>query len=140
LPDELFIHLSFSLWHGWTTVLLFVSAFAAFGVDTDHERHWLPPDTTTKVLVILALCFLEGTAAAYTFAEGGLAGSFAIAWSLWAIFAYQEDPFIHWTVFAFALIALVWVVKAAVRRVRRGGIYLEDDDEGAPVLGGGSGV
>ena len=32
-PDELFIHLPFSLYHGWTTVLVVLSAFEAFGVN-----------------------------------------------------------------------------------------------------------
>jgi hypothetical protein len=134
LPDELFIHLPFSLWHGWTTVLVFLTAFAAFGVDaTTH-----PPHIWTKVFVFLALFFLEGTAAAYSFstAEGDLPGSIAIAWSLFAIFAFQHNPFIHWSALAFAILALVWVVKAAVGLFRRGGIHLEDEER-APILGGG---
>ena len=49
--DELFVHLPFSMWHGWTTVLVFITAFEAFGVNADkhHAGVW------TKVFVFLAL-------------------------------------------------------------------------------------
>ena len=49
--DELFVHLPFSMWHGWTTVIVFLTAFEAFGVDATkhHAGVW------TKVFVFLAL-------------------------------------------------------------------------------------
>ena len=51
LGDELFVHLPFSMWHGWATVLVFLTAFEAFGVDADkhHAGVW------TDVCVFLAL-------------------------------------------------------------------------------------
>ena len=49
--DELFVHLPFSMWHGWTIVLIFLTAFEAFGVNAakHHAGVW------TKVFVFLAL-------------------------------------------------------------------------------------
>ena len=48
--DELFVHLPFSMWHGWTTVLVFLTAFEAFGVGiNEHAGVW------TKVFIFLAL-------------------------------------------------------------------------------------
>jgi hypothetical protein len=49
--DEIFVHLPFSLYHGWTTVLVVLTAFEAFGVNalTHTAGVW------TKVFVFLAL-------------------------------------------------------------------------------------
>jgi len=138
IADELFIHLPFSLYHGWTTVLVVLTLFEAFGVNA----HTQGAGVWTKVFVFLALFFLEGTAAAYAFStpEGDLPASIAIAWSLFAIFAQQRSSgFIHWSSLAFAILALIWVVKSAVglgtRSWHRGGIVLEDEER-APLVGG----
>jgi len=136
--DELFIHLPFSLWHGWTTVLVLLTAFEALGVDASshHAGAW------TKVFVFLALLFLEATAAAYAFSskEGDLPASIAIAWSLWAIFDHQRSStFVHWSAFGFALLSLVWVIKACFglwTRSERVGLAI--DEETGPLLGGSS--
>jgi hypothetical protein len=84
--------------------------------------------------------FLEGTAATYAFSspEGDLPASIAIAWSLWAIFAHQTSSgFVHWSSLAFALLALVWVVKGAAAHVirYRGGRIALNDEERAPLVG-----
>ncbi|KAJ7690634.1 hypothetical protein B0H17DRAFT_935710 [Mycena rosella] len=136
LSDELFVHLPFSLYHGWTTVLVVVTGFQAFGVDalTTGAGIW------TKVFVFLALFFLEGTAATYSFssAEGDLPASIAIAWSLFAIFAQQTGSgFVHWSSLVFAIIALVWVLKGAygVFVKSRGGVRLHDEER-APLVPG----
>lgn len=52
LNDELWVHLPFSLYHGWTTVLIVLTAFEAFGVNaiTHKAGVW------TKVFVFLGLC------------------------------------------------------------------------------------
>lgn len=133
--DEILIHLPFSLYHGWTTVLVVLTAFEAFGVDSINHK----AGAWTKVFVFLALFFLEGTAATYAFSspEGDLPASIAIAWSLWAIFAHQRNSgFVHWSALAFAILALVWVVKGAwgTSRKLRGGIRLEDEER-APLVG-----
>jgi len=133
--DELFVHLPFSLYHGWTTVLVVVTAFEAFGVDALVK----PPGLWTKIFAFLAFFFLESTAVAYAVSspEGDLAGAIAISWSLWAIFAHQRSSlFIHWSAFAFALISLLPIVKALhghFTHHRHVGIIL--DDERAPLAG-----
>ncbi|THH03977.1 hypothetical protein EW145_g5859 [Phellinidium pouzarii] len=103
--DELWVHLPFSLYHGWTTVLVVLSAFEAFGVNAFTHR----AGVWTKVFVFLGLFFLEATAATYAFSapEGDLAGSVAIAWALFAVFEHQRtSAFIHWSAFSFALLSL----------------------------------
>ncbi|KAF4598431.1 hypothetical protein EYR38_006833 [Pleurotus pulmonarius] len=133
--DEVFVHLPFSLYHGWTTVLVILTAFEAFGVNAfDHKA-----GVWTKVFVFLALFFLEGTAAAYAFStpEGDLPASVAIAWSLWAIFSHQRSSaFIHWSALAFAILSLLWVVKGAYGLwATSGGRVRLDDEERAPLVG-----
>ena len=137
LPDELFIHLPFSLYHGWTTVLILLSLFEAFGVNSLHEG----AGVWTKVFVFLALFFLEATAASYAFStpEGDLPASVAIAWSLWAIFDHQRGSgFVHWSALAFSILALVWVLKGGYGVARRawGGQILLEDEERAPLVPG----
>jgi hypothetical protein len=132
------VHLPFSLYHGWTTVLVVLSLFEAFGVDALKQRAGI----WTKVFVFLALFFLEATAATYAFSspEGDLAASIAIAWSLWAVFAHQSSSaFVHWTSLAFAIITLVWVIKGAHGLGNRawGGSVRLDDEERAPLIVGG---
>lgn len=127
--DELFVHLPFSLYHGWTTVLVVLTAFEAFGVNARYS----PAGVWTKVFVFLALFFLEGTAATYAFstAEGDLPASIAIAWALWAIYAHQTSSgFVHWSSLVFSILALVWVVKGAVGLATRsrGRIALLDEE------------
>lgn len=132
------MHLPFSLYHGWTTVLVVLSAFNAFGVNalSHHAGIW------TKVFVFLAFFFLESTAVTYAFSspEGDLPASLAIAWSLWAIFAHQtSDAFVHWSALAFAILALLWVGKAVITlgvKFSRGGNQITLDEERAPLVGG----
>ncbi|KAG5646813.1 hypothetical protein DXG03_002190 [Asterophora parasitica] len=136
LTDELFIHLPFSLYHGWTTVLVVLSAFEAFGVNALHHH----AGVWTKVFVFLGLFFLEGTAATYAFStpEGDLPASIAIAWSLWAIFAHQTSSgFVHWSALAFSILALIWVVKGSygLYTRSRGGRIALSDEERAPLVG-----
>jgi hypothetical protein len=139
LNDELWCHLPFSLYHGWTTVLVLLTAFEAFGVDATTHRAGI----FTKVLVFLALLFLEATSAAYAFSspEGDLAASIAIAWSLFAIFAHQRSSaFIHWSALAFALLSLFWILKSLyghfVGYRSRGRAGILDDPERAPLVPG----
>lgn len=136
--DEIFVHLPFSLYHGWTTVLVVLSAFTAFGVDaySHHAGIW------TKVFVFLALFFLESTTAAYAFssAEGDLPASIAVTWFLWAVFEHQRsNAFVHWSALAFAILALLWVGKAVIAlglRISRHSRGISLDEERAPLIGG----
>jgi len=136
IGDELFVHLPFSMWHGWTTVLVLLTAFDAFGVDASTHR----AGVWTKVFVFLGLLFLEATATAYAFssAEGDLPGAFVIAWSLWAIFDHQRSSaFIHWSALAFSILSLIWVLKATYGLYckNRGGRITLSDEERGPLLG-----
>ena len=86
--------------------------------------------------------FLEATAATYAFSspEGDLPASVAIAWSLWAIYAHQtSSQFVHWSALAFAVLALVWVLKAFFGTSRKlwGGRGTIMDEERAPLVGNG---
>lgn len=51
LSDEIFVHLPFSLYHGWTTVLVVVTAFQAFGANALDTGAGI----WTKIFVFLAL-------------------------------------------------------------------------------------
>lgn len=138
VSDELFVHLPFSLYHGWTTTLVVLSAFTAFGRNalTHDAGIW------TKVFVFLAFFFLEATAAAYAFSspEGDLPAGAAITLFLWAVFAHQtSDAFVHWSALAFACLALVWVGKAAIAtglKIARGRGGISLDEERAPLVHG----
>jgi len=137
LNDELWVHLPFSLWHGWTTVLVILTAFEAFGVDAAAH----PAGIFTKVLVFLGLLFLESTSAAYAFSspEGDLAASLAIAWGLFAIFAHQRDPFIHWSALAFSILSLFWIIKSTYGTFvlyRSVNVSILHDEERAPLVPG----
>jgi len=134
--DELFIHLPFSLYHGWTTVLVVLTAFQAFGVDAKHHH----AGVWTKVFVFLSFFFLEGTAAAYAFssAEGDLPAAIVITWYLWATFVHQKaSGFVHWSALAFAILSFVWVLKGiyGVLTRSRGERIMLSDEERAPLVG-----
>ncbi|EJD54287.1 hypothetical protein AURDEDRAFT_109989 [Auricularia subglabra TFB-10046 SS5] len=136
LNDELWVHLPFGLWHGWTTVLVFLTAFEAFGVSPAQHA----PGIATKILVFLSLFFLESTSAGYAFgsADGDIAGSASITWSLFAIYDHQRSSaFIHWSALAFAILSLFWIARSAYAlstRGSRGGVL---ESERAPLIGGG---
>lgn len=135
LNDELWVHLPFSLYHGWTTVLVVLTAFEAFGVNAVSHK----AGVWTKVFVFLGLFFLEATAATYAFSstEGDLAGSIAITWALFAIFARQTtSAFIHWSALVFAILSLLWVVKSLYGLITSGrsGSILHDEER-APLVG-----
>jgi len=134
--DELFVHLPFSLYHGWTTVLVLLTAFEAFGVNALTH----PAGIWTKVFVFLALLFLESTAATYAFSspQGDLPASLAITFALFAIFAHQtSDAFIHWSALGFAILSVVWIGKslAVYGGLLHGGSIALADEERAPLVG-----
>ena len=113
-----------------------LSLFEAFGVNALTHR----AGVWTKVFVFLGLFFLEATAATYAFStpEGDLAGSVAIAWSLFAVFAHQRaSAFVHWSAFAFAIISLFWIVKSLYGHFvkARGSGSVLHDEERAPLVG-----
>lgn len=139
LGDELFVHLPFSLYHGWTSVLIFLTGFEAFG--RNAATH--PAGIWTKIFVFLAFFILEATAAAYAFSspEGDLAGAVAITWSLFGIYAHQSavgsSKFVTISSLVFAILSSGWILlsiwklytaKGSVRAVLH-------DEERAPLVG-----
>lgn len=133
LGEEAFVHLPFSLWHGWTIVLVVLSLFEAFGVNSHTHKAGI----WTKVFVFLAFVFLESTAAAYAFAskEGDAAGAAAITWALFAIFIHQtSSKFIHWSALVFFILSLFAIVKSLYTTVRSGGNIIHDEER-APLVG-----
>lgn len=66
IATAVFIHLPFSLWHAFSTVLLFVSGFTAFGKST-HSHAGI----FTDVFVCIALALLSSTSVGYAFANDG---------------------------------------------------------------------
>jgi len=135
LADELLVHLPFSLYHGWTTVLVLLTGFEAFGVNALSHKAGI----WTKVFVFLALLFLEATSAAYAFSspQGDIAASAAIAWSLLAIFIHQtSSTFIHWSALAFFVLSLFAVLKSfyGYYVVYSGSGSVLHDEERAPLV------
>ncbi|WWC65292.1 uncharacterized protein I303_107909 [Kwoniella dejecticola CBS 10117] len=136
LGEEAFVHLPFSLYHGWTIVLVVLSLFEAFGVNAHTHKAGI----WTKIFVFLAFVFLETTAAAYAFAskEGDAAGAAAITWALFAIFIHQtSSKFIHWSAFAFFLLSLLAIIKSLISTIRGNGTLLHDEER-APLVSGSS--
>ncbi|TDL17794.1 hypothetical protein BD410DRAFT_793967 [Rickenella mellea] len=136
INDKLWIHLPFSLYHAWTTVLVLLTAFEAFGVDAaKYQDHFY-----THVTVILGFIFLNVTSATYAFSspQGDLAGSIVITWSLLAIFEHQRSSaIIHWCALAFAVLSVLWVARSLYGYYvawRGGAISL--GGERHPILGG----
>lgn len=115
LLDTVFVHIPFSLFHGFSVVLIFVSGFAAFGVDAYTH----PAGLFTKIFVFIALLLLEGTAAAYVFAgHGDVVGAAVISFALLAIFQHQTinraGHFIHYSALAFFIVSLIAVLRATI--------------------------
>lgn len=146
--DELFLHLPFSLYHGWTTCLIFSTAFAAFGVNAETE----PVKIWTKVFVFLSLFTLQTIASAYAYAsaEGDLPACLAVSWFIWAIFVHQtpeKSLFVHWCALGAAILSLCWLMRSAIglelkirsrnaNNVRFGFAHGANDHEGSRLLGG----
>ncbi|KAJ7588326.1 hypothetical protein C8J56DRAFT_1080261 [Mycena floridula] len=135
VPNELFIQLPFSLYHGWIAVLFVLSGFQAFGVTAEDH----PAKGWTKAFVFLALMSLQSTAATYAIStDGDLAGSIAITLTLYAIYEHQTSSgFIHWSAAIFAVLALLSVLQLGawvlVAKIRGGNVQLEDPEQ-APIL------
>ncbi|KAH7884371.1 hypothetical protein F5I97DRAFT_1937823 [Phlebopus sp. FC_14] len=113
--DEIFLHLPFSLYHGWTVGLIFLSAFEAFGVNAVTE----PADAWTRFFVFISLLLLQTIAFAYAYSaiEGDLPACLVISWFLFALVVQQppeRSPFIHWSALGFAILSLCWVMRCVI--------------------------
>ncbi|GAC92988.1 hypothetical protein PHSY_000548 [Pseudozyma hubeiensis SY62] len=133
LADTVFVHLPFSLYHGFVVVLLFVTGFEAFGVNAMTHKAGI----ITKIVVFLSLLFLESTAAGYVwYSEGDVAGALVISLSLLAIFQHQtSSKFIHWSALAFFIISLIAVLRAVLSIFTSRNRTAVTDEERAPLVG-----
>lgn len=136
MGDELFVHLPFSMWYAWTAVMVFLTAFEAFGVDAGKD----PDGIWTGPLVFLVFCILECCAAAWAFSPiiADRPAAFVISWTLWAIYDRQRSsPFIHGSAIAFSILSLLWVFIAMDGFYRKctGGRTVLTDEERRPLLG-----
>jgi len=113
--DEIFLHLPFSLYHGWTVGLVFLSAFKAFGVDALTEP--AGPWTKTSVFAAFFVLQLVDFAYAYSAVEGDLPGCLAITWFLFAVVVQQSKErsgFVHWSGLGFAILSLCWIMRCVI--------------------------
>ncbi|KAI6024841.1 hypothetical protein PISMIDRAFT_248788 [Pisolithus microcarpus 441] len=113
--DEVFLHLPFSLYHGWTICLVFMSAFEAFGVNALTE----PADVWTKVAVFGSLALLQVVDFSYAYSaiEGDLPACLAITWYLFAVVVQQSperSSFVHYSTLGFAIFSLCWVMRCLI--------------------------
>jgi len=125
--EIVWVHAPFSLYHAWIVVIAVISTFAAFLPDKDDDKS---PGILVKILVVLGLLFLEGTAIGYVEKfKGDIAGAIVIAWTLYGIFVEQQDPIIHWTALVLAIITTFHILRPLYRK------YIKHESgESAPLL------
>ncbi|KAI5476861.1 putative membrane permease [Pseudohyphozyma bogoriensis] len=109
--DAILVHLPFSLWHAWSLVMIFISAFAAFAGHDGHNHH---PNVLVLVLVILTEIFFALTALGYVFSskKGDIAGAIVLAWTLFGIYDRQGNDLISFFALGCAILACVAILKA----------------------------
>ncbi|KAI0086378.1 hypothetical protein BDY19DRAFT_894978 [Irpex rosettiformis] len=130
--DWILLHVPFSLYHGWVSVLNMLSWFAAFGVDASIHH----AGTGTKVCVFLALFHLHLSAAGHAFHSPP--GDIAILTYLWAVFVQQKvwnSEFVHDVALVFAVLASIWVFAVTMVKIRKAR-RARRDEERVPLLGG----
>jgi len=127
--ERVWIHAPFSLYHAWIVVISVISTFAAFTHDKVEDEK---PSVLIKILVVIGLLFLEGTAVAYVEAlKGDIAGAIVIDWALYGIFVEQQDPVIHWTALILGVFTSLHILKPLYKKYIKG-----SNEESAPLLGG----
>lgn len=108
IPQTIFIHAPFSLFHAWTVVLAVIGLFAAFTSKEKDES----PSIWIQILVAIGLLFLESTAVGYIEKfKGDIAGAIVIDWTLYGIAVGQEDTFIRVVAIIFAVITTFHILK-----------------------------
>jgi len=137
LKDELFIHLPFSLYHGWTVFILAVNTFAAFSPIS------ITAGLASKIIAVWILAILSGLAhlAAFRSRSGDIPTTLILALGQFAIFAHQirrqdtnSQHLIAWFAFAFAFVS-VWAMAKSiwgtidVVRHGAGAVRLEEEGE-----------
>jgi len=126
IPEILFLHLPFSLYHAWIFVLLVINGFAAF-LPADEEG----PSTFEVILSIAGLAFVASTVVGYIeYKKGDVAGALVLAWYLFGVYAQQEETYIHWSSLGLGIAVAVYTLKPIVL-----GFFGRRSGESAPLLG-----
>jgi hypothetical protein len=101
LGDNLFVFLPIFAWHGWSAVMVAMTAFEAFGLDATKES----AGTGSDLLVLFAMNGLMSTGVELAVLSPGC--PLVISWTLWAIYAHQESStLIHWGALLFTVVSL----------------------------------
>ncbi|KAI8340497.1 hypothetical protein BC941DRAFT_348441 [Chlamydoabsidia padenii] len=126
--EKVFVHAPFSLWHGWIVFSAVVNFFQVVS-HTNEDG----PGVWSRIFVILGLVFLSSTAIGYVEykkKKGDITGALVIGLGLLAIFTNQQDPWIHWSALAFAIITLLYTARPFVFKLAG-----RESGENAPLLG-----
>ncbi|KAF9152204.1 hypothetical protein BGX21_005129, partial [Mortierella sp. AD011] len=126
LLERIVLHVPFSLYHAWIFALLIVNVFAV--VSPIHEDG---PSVFQIVLSIAGLCFIASTVIGYIeYKQGDVAGALVLSWYLFGVFAYQDQPTIHWTSLGLCIAVTAYTLKPLVLR-----LFGRQTGETAPLLG-----
>jgi hypothetical protein len=127
ISEIVWVHAPFSLYHAWIFVITVISTFAAFLPDKEEGES---PSVLVKILVVIGLLILKGTAVGYIEkSKGDIAGALVIAWTLYGIFVEQSDAIIHWTALVLAVLSTLHILKPLYKKYVRG-----ESGETAPLL------
>lgn len=132
--SAIFVSLPFSLWHAYSIFLVVLTGFTAFSKD----KHTHDAGIATKLIGVIAICFLASTSVGYAFhsSKGDIAGAAVIAWELLAIYINQPHPkVIKWFALASFIISLLAIVKTAFYTARSPSL-IDDGGERAPLIAG----
>ncbi|KAF9393551.1 hypothetical protein CPC16_001738 [Podila verticillata] len=115
LLDVVFLHLPFSLYHGWVFVLMIINVFAVLSPVRDNG-----PSTFQVILAVAGLCFVSSTVIGYIeYKQGDVAGALVLAWFLFGVFDQQrESAAIHWTALGLGIGVAAYTLKPFVFRLR----------------------
>jgi len=116
VKDEVFIHLPFGLYHGWTVLILAINTFAAFGPIS------LTAGLASKIIAVFILAIISGMAhhAAFSSRSGDIPTTFILALGQFAIFAHQinrrnsnSQHLVAWFAFSFGIVS-VWAIAKSI--------------------------
>jgi len=148
--EEIFVHVPFSLYHGWTVFMAVITFIAAVFPTSSHAS------IVSKIFSIWALACLVAVSFSYALpgrmihvgSGGDPAGSLVITLGLWAIFAhqhwmnkwapppdernYRDGEIVTWFALAFAIIstwATAWGIWVYAKAARPNRVFLAADDD-----------
>jgi len=136
IRDEVVIHVTFSLYHAWTSYILIKAAFDAFEISTYYHQFIYAPNSA----VVIALIALQALSAMYAFSSpSDFIGPVVITWAMYGV-SLRQDGFYSRAAWVSTIISLVWVGKAAWglrhRKYSEAGEEIEvTEGEQEPLLG-----